>query len=365
MNVYVHVPFCGSKCGYCAFYSVTGAEAVQQADYLRALEREWALRQTGCPPLKTLYVGGGTPSQLGADGIETLLACFPSRSEDAEVTVEVNPADVSPPLAAALRRGGVTRVSIGAQSLDPAALARLGRRHDPAAIRHAVACLRAAGVGTLGLDVIACIPGVTPDGFRATLGQIVALEPEHVSVYPLVIEPETPFGREQQAGRLAGVGDDEALDAVADAESVLTRAGYDRYEISNFSRPGFACRHNLAVWRGEDYVGIGPSAASRQGLARRTNAPDLTAWRLALAAGRDPPAGTDLLSPAEDEHERFVMRLRLAEGVTVDSTTIVGRRRQVVFDRLCRLGLVRRLPGGAHALTARGREVADAVMAEF
>ena len=152
--------------------------------------------------------------------------------------------------------------------------------------------------------------------------------------------------------------DDESLDAIAVAESTLCHVGYGRYELSNYALPGFECRHNLAVWRGEDYVGIGPSAASREGLERRTNTPDIAAWKNALAE-------IEVLSPQEDEQERFVTGLRLAEGQCPDSATPVGRRRGETLQKLEKVGMVCRLPTGCYALTARGREVADAVMAEL
>jgi len=360
-NLYVHVPFCARKCRYCAFYSQAGAGAADFADYLRLLPRELALRGLAQARPDTVYLGGGTPSLLGPDGLRALFAALPRPAPGAELSVELNPADVTPDLAAALRACGVTRASLGAQSFDPATLAWLGRRHGPDAIAAAARALRAAGIPSLSLDLIAAIPGEPHAAFAASLRAAVALAPDHVSVYPLSVEPGTPLAR---AG-VAPAADDDALAAVAAAEAFLASEGYARYELSNYARPGAECRHNLAVWRGEDYSGAGPAAHSREGLARRANAPDFRGWRDALEAGRLPPAALEGLSPGDDEAERFVLRVRLARWRGPDPATPAGGRRAAALAGLARNGLVRALGGGEWTLTPRGREVADAVMAEL
>ena len=364
MNLYVHVPFCVSKCRYCAFHSETGASAEALAAFPRLIGREGALRAPGARPT-TLYLGGGTPSSLGPDGLRALAAALPALADGAEFTVELNPADVDAPLAEALRAAGVTRASLGAQTFDPAALCFLGRRHTVADTLAAASALRHAGFDNVSLDLIAAVPGCCGASFRRSLEQAIALEPRHLSVYALTVEEGTPLAADVRAGRVKMPADDETLDALAEAEAALARAGYARYEISNYALPGFECRHNLAVWHGEDYIGLGPAAASRQGLARRTNAPDFAAWSAALAAGRLPPADEEALSPEEDEHERFITGFRLAAGQRPDPATAPGRARLAVCERLEHLGLLAALPGGAYALTPRGREVADAVMAEL
>lgn len=360
-NLYVHVPFCVSKCRYCAFYSEPGADAARLRDWLRLLPRELALRGAAAARPITVYVGGGTPSLLGPDGLRALFAALPRPAPDAEATVELNPGDVTSDLAAALRAAGVTRASLGVQSFSDRALRWLGRRHDAARARAAFAALRAAGIPSLSLDLIAALPGAPQGEFAASLREAVALAPDHVSVYPLSVEPGTPLAR---AG-VAPPPDDDALAAVAEAEDALAAAGYARYELSNYARPGSECRHNLAVWRGEDYTGIGPAACSREGAERRANAPDFAAWRAALEAGRLPPAEIVRYTPEEDESERFATRVRLARWRGPDPATAVGRRRLAALAGLERNGIVRPLCGGDWTLTARGREVADAVMAEL
>ena len=362
MNLYVHVPFCVSKCRYCAFHSETGADADRLRRFVRLLPRELALRLPSPPPAPTtVYLGGGTPSLLGPDGLRALFAALPRPAPGAEVTAELNPGDVTPALARALREAGVTRASLGAQSFSDRTLAWLGRRHDAARVRRAAALLREAGVPRLSLDLIAAVPGEPPADFAASLREAVALEPDHVSVYPLSVEPGTPLAR---AG-VAPPPDDAALASVAAAEAFLAAAGYARYELSNYARPGAECRHNLAVWRGEDYVGLGPAAHSREGRTRRANAPSFAAWAAALEAGRLPPAQTVRLSPEEDESERFVTRVRLARWRGPDPATPAGRRRLAALEGLARNGIVRPLGGGEWSLTSRGREVADSVMAEL
>ncbi len=364
MNLYVHIPFCVSKCRYCAFYSNTGVSSQVILGYPSLLARELELRGCHRAQPETIYIGGGTPSILGTEGIRALFAVLPAPARGAEITVEVNPGDVTVELAAALHGCGVTRVSIGAQSFDPQTLAFLGRRHSVDQTRAAVSTLRHAEFDNLSLDLIAAIPGMPGEAFRESLQQAMALRPTHLSVYPLSIEGGTCFQREVEAGRLEPPTDEESLDSIAEAESTLCHGGYRRYEISNYALPGQECRHNLAVWRGEDYVGIGPAAASREGLERRTNTPDFAAWSRALMTGCLPPAEVEILSIQDDERERFVTGLRLDEGQRPDSATLVGQERLGICRRLEKLGMLRQLPTGSYALTARGREVADAVMVE-
>jgi oxygen-independent coproporphyrinogen-3 oxidase len=253
------------------------------------------------------------------------------------------------------------RVSLGAQSFDPAALALLGRTHDADAIGRAARTVRDAGIGSLGLDLIAGIPGVSTAAWTQTLQSAIALAPDHLSVYALTVEPGTPLEHAVDEGRLQMPSDDAQLDALAQAEALLARHGYRRYEISNYAREGSECRHNLAVWRGEDYLGVGPAAASRWGRFRWTNAPDLDAWHAALADGRLPPSDAETLEPDEDAAERFLTGLRLAEGVLPDLADERGRRWNARLLALARVGVVEARGDGCWRLTARGREVADAV----
>ena len=379
MNLYVHFPFCLSKCRYCALYSVAagGGDGIV-ADYPPLFGREYALRFAPAPA-STVYFGGGTPSLLGADGLvrtaDALRRAGVDFSDVREWTVELNPAPalVSPGLFAALRAMGANRLSFGVQSLDDAVLAAMGRRHSAADAAAAVALARRCGFDNVGIDLIAGFPGCGDATWRDTVARAAALDVRHVSVYGLIVEPGTPLAAAIADGRLPPPDDDCVMDALALAEDLLKAAGFVRYEISNYALPGCECLHNSACWRGEDYVGIGPAAASRVALARRTNAPDVAAWRAALAQGVLPPASNDeALSPAGDAEERFVYGLRTAEGVSpaefvdrLPSARPLAAGWTAALERLAREGIAFEARPGRWRLTRRGFEVADSAIMEL
>jgi oxygen-independent coproporphyrinogen-3 oxidase len=378
-HLYVHVPFCDGACAYCGFYSVV-ADAAERAAYAplpgRELRRLLAdSRAAGVAGPCTLYVGGGTPNVLGAEGLAALargLGPAAAAGGAEEWTVELSPAGVTPALAQALRRLGANRASLGAQVFDDAVLRAMGRRHAAADVPAAFGALRGAGFDNLGLDLIAGLPGMTAPAWDATLARAVALAPEHVSVYALSIEPDTELAARQASGAVRLPDDEAQLAALAAAEERLTAAGYVRYEISNYCRPGRECRHNLAVWRGEDYLGLGPSAASRVGRRRWTNRPDAAAYRARVTEGQAPERVVEALDPAADAAERFLFGLRLAEGVSPAAfarrwPAAAGRAAEWerALARLERQGALHRPAAGVWRLTPRGREVADAVMREL
>lgn len=361
-NLYVHVPFCATKCRYCAFYSRTGLDAETVRAYPELVARELVLRGIGTDwRPQTIYIGGGTPSLLGAEGLIALFAALPKSAEGAEITVELNPGDVTPELAMALRLCGVTRASLGVQSFDEAVLRWLGRRHGVTDIREAHAALRDAGIPQLSFDFIIGEPGFSPAILESSLMEAIELAPEHISVYPLSIEPGTKLA---QAG-VKPLDDDALLDGIARAEGLLAEAGYLRYELSNYAKDGAFCRHNLAVWRGRDYIGIGPAACSREGLERRANAAHFEVWEEAVLRGELPPAELTRYTQEEDESERFATRVRLAawelEGVPREKS----EQREKALETLRKTGMVAAVSSRAWSLTPRGREVADAVMAEL
>ena len=378
MHLYLHVPFCASKCGYCAFYSVTTADAAARAANPGLALREWDLLGAAPARIETLYVGGGTPGLLGTEGFCRLAEGLRERGlldGIAEWTVELNPASAGAPLLAAMRAAGVDRLSFGAQCFDDAVLRRLGRRHTAAGTRRALARARQAGFVNLGIDLIAGLPGMTPAGWRETLRQALDLGCAHLSVYGLGVEPGTRLQTAVREG-LALPGADEQMDALAVAERMLAAGGFERYEISNYALPGMACRHNLAVWRGEDYIGLGPAAASRRGRRRWTNLADLPAYQAALRAGTPPPrSSSDELDAAEDALERFAFGARLGEGISPAAAArawpVLAPRVAAWEARLARLaaqGITEPVPDGGDPrwrLTARGREVADAVIREL
>lgn len=375
-HLYVHVPFCDGKCRYCGFYSGV-ADAAMRQEYAALPGREWQVVAGGAygAEPRTIYFGGGTPAMLGGAGLQALVAGLRAQASLAAVeewTVELNPASVTPALVRTLRALGVNRVSIGAQGLDDAVLRFLGRRHTAQEVRTAVAVAREAGFVNIGVDLIAAVPGVSREAWQQTLAAVVALELPHLSVYALSVEADTPLAQAVADGEVVVPEEEEQLVALAMAEEVLGAAGLARYEISNYARPGYECQHNLACWRGDDYLGLGPSAASRAGLRRWTNQADLAGYQRNLAAEQLPPREAEQVAPEADAVERFVFGVRLAEGV--DPVSFAGRypaaqprvaQWLLTLARLAGQGVLVRTAAGGWRLTAHGREVADAVVAEL
>lgn len=362
VSLYVHVPWCRSKCRYCAFHSVaTGGAVPDGRRFTEAIAGEIRERAPEGFAPEAVYIGGGTPSLLGAKGVSGLchaIRCAADLSQLREWTFEANPDSLDAAVCEAMLAGGATRLSLGAQSFDNAALRWLGRPHGAEAIRRAVETARAAGFESVGVDLIAGIPGVDGAVWRRTLDAALELGSDHVSVYALTVEEGTPLAADVEAGRVTPVPDDAVMDALAEAEDVLGAGGLARYEISNYAKPGRECLYNLSVWRGEDYLGVGPSAASRMGRERRTN-PEL---------GSAEGPKVESLSPEEDWMERFLTGLRIAEGADVERWLRDEEAERVcaAFARLEAQGVVERVAGqGRWRLTRRGREVADAVAREL
>ncbi len=373
-QLYLHVPFCNGKCRYCGFYSV--AYTPDRADtWLRGLAQELAgaASATAAPLVpETIYVGGGTPSILGAPELtrlQALLRQYVDLTRLAEWTVEANPGTLDAHKLDLLRAAGVNRISFGVQATDDAVLRTIGRRHTAADLSVSVDHARRAGFTNVGLDLIAGLPGVSDAAWDETLRAITALAPTHVSVYALSVEPTAPWHADVASGRIALPPETAQIEALAAARTHLERAGFERYEISNYARPGQACRHNTAVWRGGDYLGFGPAAASRHGRQRWTNTPDLEAYGRALAAGQRPPAEErETLSLAADAGERIAFAFRLAEGVTpaayVPPGEPVPAHWTAALAELAAQGLLV-ADAGRWRLTERGWDCADTIAAAF
>ena len=304
---------------------------------------------------ETIFVGGGTPSILADRDLARLLAALPPA---AEVTVECNPETVTAAKAQVLIEGGVTRVSLGAQSFRPHLLEVLERRARPEQIVAAVRVLRDAGIQSLNLDLIFGVPGQSGADLRADLDALVALGPDHVSAYELEAKPGTRFthrhGRELE--RQAEAMEDYYEEVVG----ALRAAGYRWYETANFCRPGHECRHNLGYWLGHDYLGIGVGAVSTLGLERRKNRPGLRGYLEAVEAGRRPPAEVELLTPSERGMERLMLGLRL--DVPLELNGLAALVDDAACERLADAGMLVRCDG-ALALTERGRFLANDVVA--
>ena len=355
-HLYVHVPFCAHRCGYCDFVTVTGNED-RHAAYIDAVLAEFdSQRRLLATPLTTIFIGGGTPTLLGPVLLDRLLGGLPPASE---ITVEANPETVDDTLAEVLVRHGA-RVSLGAQSFGARELAVLERRATPETVRAAVATLRAAGVANLNLDVLFGIPGETRAALDRDIDSALALEPDHLSCYELEAKPGTRFTHTHGAelARQAELLEDHYEHVIERLEG----AGYRWYETANYCRDDRRCRHNLAIWRGEDYLGIGVGAVSTIGLLRRRNGPRLAPYIEALARGDAPIRLQEDLSPAERLHERIMLGLRLDEPMAVEPVRDGLDLPEV--DRLARLGLVVE-DGGTLTLSRRGRMVANDVISRL
>jgi putative oxygen-independent coproporphyrinogen III oxidase len=313
-GVYVHIPFCASRCDYCAFATWTDRHHLTDA-YLGALRHdiERAVDE-GMPVASTVFVGGGTPSMVPGDELAAVIATIPVVG-DAEVTVECNPDDVTTELLSAYADGGVTRVSIGVQSMATHVLGSLGRRHDQRNVERAVAAVRDVGLPTFNLDVIYGAVGESLADWERTIDAVLALDPPHVSAYGLTVEPGTPLA-EQPARH---PDDDDQADKYELADDRLVARGLANYEISNWARHGHECRHNLIYWRQQDYRGFGCAAHSHRDGRRWWNVRTPDRYIDLVAAGQPTEAAGETLDDATRRFERLELQLRMPDGVPVEA----------------------------------------------
>ena len=376
MNLYIHFPFCRSKCAYCALHSSASHTAEVRRAYVERIVHDLehlferfegfsnpTIQQSNNPTIQqsnnqtiltpqhlnisTLYFGGGTPALCDLRPILAFLSLnpqSPTLNPQPEFTVELNPLDVTPTLLDQLKAGGVNRLSMGVQSLDDTVLRSMGRPHTAAQALDAWRMIRDAGFDNAGIDLICGWPGErrncpVSDPWRRTLEAVSALVPDHCSVYTLILEPNTRLAHDVESGAVAMPPDDVALAELAAAERALGAIGLERYEISSFAKPGMECRHNLATWRGEDYIGLGDGACSREG-----NAVSRVIFRLRLLK-----EGFSPVKAAEDFPE-------LAPRVQEWCATL---------DRFVSEGLLTSNPSTHYFLTPRGTEVCDTILAEL
>ena len=321
-SVYVHAPFCSRRCVYCDF-AVQVEARPDPTFWLEAIGAEWALIAEGgdypVPELHTLYVGGGTPTLLGADAMVHLSRRIPiAWGQDAEWTSEANPESLLPGLARAWRGAGVNRLSIGVQSFHEPALRWMGRLHGPEGARRAVATARAAGFDNISLDLIFALPAHLGRNWREDLEQALRLSPEHVSLYGLGIEPGSALGRAVRENREPVVDDARYAAEFLEAAEVLTNEGYEHYEVSNFARPGRRSRHNATYWTGEPYLGLGNGAHSFQDPIRRWNLRDWKEYRDRVLGGALATAGQEALTETQMRLERIWLGLRTSEGLLLE-----------------------------------------------
>jgi oxygen-independent coproporphyrinogen-3 oxidase len=365
---YVHVPFCAHRCGYCDFTLVAGKDHLV-GDYLRALEIELSSVERR-RPVRTLFLGGGTPTHLAPPDLDRLLlllgACF-ELLPGFEFSVEANPAGLDRQKIDILAAYGVNRVSLGVQSFDREVLRVLERDHDTAQVESATALL-ADRIDNVSFDLIFGVPGQSLELWRETLARAVALGPRHISTYGLTFEKGTAFWSRRAKGRLHTVGEELERAMYAAAMDDLPSAGFEQYELSNFAQPGSRCRHNETYWAGAPYFGFGPGAARYLGGRRETNHRSVTTWMGRVLSGKSPVGDIDELSPADRARETLVVGLRRTGGVGREE---FQRTTGFDLDRLAGEAIARHLASGllegtadGVRLTREGRFLADTVIVD-
>jgi oxygen-independent coproporphyrinogen-3 oxidase len=371
-GVYVHVPFCATRCGYCDFNTYTAGELDSSSSpqsWLEGLRRELELaaRALGIPPAAdTVFVGGGTPSLLGANGLGSVLGAVRDAfglAPGAEVTTESNPESTSPEFFAGIRDAGFTRVSLGMQSAAQHVLKVLDRVHTPGRPVAAAAEARVTGFEHVNLDIIYGTPGERVEDLRASLDAVLAAGVDHVSAYALIVEEGTALARRVRRGELPAPDDDVLAADYELIDDVLAAAGLRWYEVSNWASSEAArCRHNIGYWRGGDWWGAGPGAHSHVGGVRWWNVKHPARYASLLAGGDSPAAGRELLTDADRHLERVMLELRLAEGLSLDALDADGvREARAAADE----GLLQKSTlddFGRAVLTDRGRLLADGVV---
>ena len=374
-GVYLHVPFCATRCGYCDFNTYTPGQlgsGATQGDYLDAIVAELEMAVVKHPELArgadTVFVGGGTPSMLGASGLRRLLDGVRNSfglADDAEVTTESNPESTSPEFFEGLAEAGFTRVSLGMQSAVPHVLATLDRTHTPGRPAAAVAEARAAGFEHINLDVIYGTPGESMADLDTTLEAVLATEVDHVSAYSLIVEPGTAMARKVRRGELPMPDDDDLADRYERIDAALSQVGFSWYEVSNWAKPGGQCRHNMLYWRDGNWWGAGPGAHSHLDGTRFYNVKHPARYAATISGGELPIKDSEGLT-AEDRHtEKIMLGLRLAEGIDAN---LLGEDELGKARRQAEAGMVEfvSVDGGQRIqLTNRGRLLADAIIVDI
>ncbi|QOT17008.1 radical SAM family heme chaperone HemW [Paenarthrobacter sp. YJN-5] len=373
-GLYVHIPFCAVRCGYCDFNTYTATElggGASQAAYsgTAASEVDFAakvLEDSGLPrrPMSTVFFGGGTPTLLPAEDLAEILRTAVGHwglEDGAEVTTEANPDSVTRESLQVLKDAGFTRVSFGMQSAVPHVLKVLDRTHTPSRVPQVVQWAREAGLA-VSLDLIYGTPGESMADWRASLETALSYEPDHISAYALIVEEGTKLAAQIRRGEVPGIDDDDHAAKYELADQLISQAGLGWYEVSNWARtPEQACRHNLAYWRGDDWWGIGPGAHSHVGGVRWWNVKHPAAYASRLVAGESPAAGRETLDAGTRDVERIMLEARLVSGLAIDGLDKDGRRAVagLIADGLAEPAAAFQ---GRLVLTLKGRLLADAVV---
>jgi putative oxygen-independent coproporphyrinogen III oxidase len=371
-GLYIHVPYCAVRCGYCDFNTYLPAEVGTGGDpqsWLEAARAEiWLARGVlgkRAPEIDTVFFGGGTPTLGAPEALAQLVADADEAFglvEGAEVTTEANPESVTPESLRLLRASGINRISFGMQSAVPHVLAALDRRHTPGRVTEAVGWARAAGFEQVSVDLIYGAPGESDDDWEQSVRAAIALEPDHVSAYALVVEEGTRLARQVRTGEVTAPDDDALAARYEVADALLSVARYGWYEVSNWSRAGAECRHNLGYWRDGSWWGIGPGAHSfvgdRASGVRWWNVRQPAAYAARLASGRSPAAARELLGSADRAFERLLLEVRLRDGLKAQD---LGAAQQVAARDLAIEGLLEHA-ADRFVLTLQGRLLADLVV---
>ncbi|MEE9613898.1 MAG: radical SAM family heme chaperone HemW [Thermodesulfobacteriota bacterium] len=368
IGVYVHIPFCARKCPYCDFNSVESPSPPERK-YSECVLRELSqlIEKEGLSGagLESVYLGGGTPSLFSAGAVARLISGITGRFtpfEDIEVTLEANPDTVTEEKLAGFRSAGVTRLSLGVQSLNDRELEALGRSHDARAAKEAFDSARRAGFENVGVDLIFGVPGQDQKSWEATLTEVIEMRPEHLSIYGLTLEEGTPMHEARTSGKIKLPADDETTEMYRSAIGLLKAAGYDHYEISNFSLPGLSSRHNMRYWQGGDYLGLGAGAHSyldRPGWGRRWwNERKIERYMARVEETGSPEAGGEELKKEEAAAESMMLGLRTSVGVNAAAFTDrfgFPPHRALDFERFEKEGLIRYEGKGKNlSLTEKG-----------
>jgi len=365
MHLYVHIPFCHRICPYCSFHKHTpGGHDLRAFFRAMAEEARRAVATHGCGVPRTIYFGGGTPTLPGRAVLAEFLAEFGKIFDFSGVeewTVEANPRTFDAEKIRLLRDHGVTRVSLGVQAWDEGTLATLGRDHAPDEARAAYRILREVGVSSVNVDLMFSIPGQSLETWAATVDEMIALGPDHVSAYNLNYEEDTEFFNRLERGEFRTDEENDASFFLL-ADERFTGAGFDHYEVSNYARPGHRSRHNQAYWEGAEYVGLGPGAFSTVAGRRWKNVADTGAYTVLAAAGQPLEREVEHLTADELRRERIALLLRTAAGVPLE---VLGGAGEGRIAGLVAAGLAHPPAGGRLALTAQGRMVADSVAVEL
>jgi len=360
-GIYLHFPFCQSKCSYCDFYSIVYSERLV-SEYIQALNSEIQLRYdyfSGNKIVDTIYLGGGTPSLLSLENLKDILhLLFDSFNicESTEITIEVNPGNVSLADAIFYKAIGINRISIGAQSFNDNELKLMGRIHNPDDISTVCSYVRIAGVENFSLDLIYGLPGQSLKDWELTLCEALTLKPKHISAYSLSWSPATPLGRKIINGDVPLPQEEVVTEMFLYADELLTKNGYEHYEVSNYALPGYRCRHNEGYWTGQPYLGLGPSAHSFIKNQRFWNISDVREYVSRLCRSELPVEEEEILSSEQQRMERIAVGLRIREGIGVRENNIDISRIEDFVQR----GLVI-IEGNVLRLTARGMLFTDEV----